>query len=64
MREIAEQGTDLDRTWLAANPSLPADLVARLARDPSENVQRFLAQNRAFKDRKAAGGDSARGTPR
>jgi len=64
MREIAELGTDMDRSWLAANPNLPTDLIARLARDPSENVQRFLAQNRAFKNWKAAGGDSATGVPR
>jgi hypothetical protein len=64
MREIAGQGNDLDRTWLAANPNLPPDLIALLARDPSENVQRFLAQNRAFKDWQAAGGDTATEVPR
>lgn len=63
MREIADQGTDFDRTVLAANPSLPVDLIARLARDPSENVQCFLAQNRAFKNWKAAGGASAKEAP-
>lgn len=61
MREIAEQGTDLDRTWLAANPGLPPDLIALLARDPSENVQRFLAQNHVFKNWKSEGDAPATG---
>jgi len=43
----------LDRTWLAANPNLPPDLIALLARNPSENVQRRLAQNPAFRHWKA-----------
>lgn len=62
MREIEAQGSDLDRTWLAANPALPADLIARLACDPSTQVQRFLAQNRAFKDWKAPDGDKGEKT--
>lgn len=49
MREIAASDKDLDRTWLAANLSLPADLVASLAQDPAENVRRSLQQNPAFK---------------
>jgi hypothetical protein len=48
MREIATIGNDLDRTWLAANPALPPDLMQRLERDESENVRRFLGQNRAY----------------
>jgi len=64
MREIAEQGTDMDRTWLAANPNLPPDMIARLAHDPSRGVQHFLAQNRAFKEWKAASGASATGALR
>ena len=63
MREIAEQGTDMDRTWLAANPNLPPDLIARLARDPFRGVQHFLAQNRAFKEWKAESGVSATEAP-
>jgi len=63
MREIAGQGTDLDRSWLAANSNLPADLIARLALDPSENVQRILAQNPAFKHWKTSGADTAKEAP-
>lgn len=55
MDEIATNGTDLDRTWLAANPGLPPELIAVLVRDPSPDVQRFLAQNPAFRNWKAAG---------
>lgn len=58
MREIAGLGTDLDRSWLAANPNLPPDLIALLARDPSQNVQRVLAQNPAFTHWTARAGDS------
>jgi hypothetical protein len=60
MRETAGLGADLDRTLLAANPSLPPDLTALLARDPSENVQRRLAQNPAFKHWKASASDSSK----
>lgn len=50
LRIVAEQGTTLDRTWLATNPSLPGDVMLDLARDPDELVRRYLASNKNLSD--------------
>lgn len=57
MREIAEHEGDFERTWLAGNVNLPEDLMVKLEKDPSENVQRFLSQNSAYKSWRSKKGD-------
>ena len=53
LRAIARGGEDLDRVWLAGNPSLPEDVVQQLEQDPSRVVRARL-QNRHLQDTDAA----------
>ncbi len=49
MRQIAEHGQDMEKTWLAWNRNIPPEIIARLALDPSPNVARMLAGNPAYR---------------
>ncbi len=56
---IADEGSEVDRAWLATNPSLPEALMSRLERDGSRVVRRYLETNPAYKKPRKGGNDTS-----